>query len=362
MKKLILASILVMTTLLTTGCFKKPKPAEIAKEINNYSEKEQLLYVKKNCGYLNYITNPSEKVQLAGVKRVGSCIKYLNNPSEKVQLAAVAIHGNHIDCDIIKYINNPTEKVKLTAIQICGQAIQFIENPSVEMQLAAINKNNKVRVFTDLNRYIKNPSKKAQLFFVKDNYYGLEEIKNPSEEVKIAAIQSNWKAIRYIENPTEEMKLLAINNDDSMTLPRYYLKEEIAYPIELMKNPSEKLQLASINKSCKSISGIKNPTKKVINIIRGERCLKEMEVQIKCYPGKIDNPTKYSGIHGDPNRPYEVAYQKGVIEAKLAYQNNKHFSSKYEAKNYCTDKANHSFMKCGLAHEYVSGCVKKLGF
>ena len=57
------------------------------------------------------IDNPSEKLQLISVKRFGRAIKHIKNPTEKVQLISVKQDGN-----AIKYINNPSEAVQLEAV------------------------------------------------------------------------------------------------------------------------------------------------------------------------------------------------------------------------------------------------------
>jgi rRNA processing protein Gar1 len=81
------------------------------KEIVNLSDKqEQEIYADPK--EIKNIDNPSERLQLIAVKQDGFAIQYIDNPTEKVQLAAVKE-----DSGVIQYIDNPSEKVQLEAVR-----------------------------------------------------------------------------------------------------------------------------------------------------------------------------------------------------------------------------------------------------
>jgi archaellum component FlaD/FlaE len=62
---------------------------ESIKNIDNPSEKLQLIAIKQNVNAIKHIDNPTEKVQLAAIKQNGNAIKHIDNPTEKVQLEAI---------------------------------------------------------------------------------------------------------------------------------------------------------------------------------------------------------------------------------------------------------------------------------
>jgi hypothetical protein len=74
-------------------------------------------------------------------------------------------------------------------------------------------------------------------------------IKNPSESVQLAAVQKDGYSIRFIKNPSEDIKLAAVH--------RY------GYAINYIKNPSESVQLAAVQQNGYSIQHIENPSEAI---------------------------------------------------------------------------------------------------
>ena len=72
---------------------------------------------------------------------------------------------------------------------------------------------------------------------------------NPSERVQLAAVNRNGNAIQYIKNPSEEVQLEAVR--------------EYGQAIQYIKNPSEAVQLAAVKKYGYTIQYIKNPSEEV---------------------------------------------------------------------------------------------------
>ena len=212
--------------------------------IDNPTEEEQLIAVKRYRYAIKYIKNPSEEVQLAAVSNDGEALNYIKNPSEEVQLVAVNRHGIAID-----YIKNPSEEIQLAAVQQNGEAIKYIENPSEKVQLAAVKSNAYGALRAIYGKHKINPSEEVQLAAVKSNASIFRFLENPSEKVQLAAVNNNGNTIQYIKDPSEKVQLAAV-------------KEE---PLAIMhiKNPFEEVQLAAVNGNKYAAMHIENPTEKV---------------------------------------------------------------------------------------------------
>jgi len=81
----------------------------------------------------------------------------------------------------------------------------------------------------------------------KNNSLYLNE--HPSEKVQLAAVQKYGKAIQFIKNPSEQLQLAAVQQDGRA--------------IQFIENPSEQLQLAAVQQSAAAILFIENPSEKV---------------------------------------------------------------------------------------------------
>ena len=67
------------------------------KKLNNATEEEQLVAVKKDPWLIYEIENPSEKVQIAAVEKYPLTLAKIKNPSETVQIAALKTSWGAID-------------------------------------------------------------------------------------------------------------------------------------------------------------------------------------------------------------------------------------------------------------------------
>lgn len=77
----------------------------------------------------------------------------------------------------------------------------------------------------------------------------IKDIDNPSERIQIAAIEKDASLIKHIQNPTERASLLAVEKDTST--------------IQYIKDPSEKVQMTAIDKDASAIRYISNPSESV---------------------------------------------------------------------------------------------------
>jgi len=89
-----------------------------------------------------------------------------------------------------------------------------------------------------------------------DNF--IKYIENPSEDVQLASVQKSPTTIAYIKNPSEQVQLAAVQKY-GRTIQIITLKG-----IE----PSEKVQLAAVKQDDSSIEFISNPYPSVINYIK----------------------------------------------------------------------------------------------
>ncbi len=114
--------------------------------INDMTEKEQILKVRDCFHHFSDIKNPSEAVQLAGMNEHGGLIEYIAKPSEAVQLAAI-----NDSTSAIYRIKNPSEKVQLAAISKDKQAYMSIKNPCEAAQNIMIDMVYNIKFFQSMD-------------------------------------------------------------------------------------------------------------------------------------------------------------------------------------------------------------------
>ncbi len=117
--------------------------------------------------------------------------------------------------------------------------------------------------------------------------WDIKIIRNPSEKVQLAAIENLPVSVQHIKNPTEKVQLTAIENDP--------------YSIRFIKNPTEKIQLAAIKKNPQKIAHIENPTEKVQlqSISKDPRIIRH-----------IENPTEKVQLQSISKNPELIGYIK----------------------------------------------------
>lgn len=90
------------------------------------------------------------------------------------------------------------------------------KNINLEMQLWKTEEEqiNAIKATVNSFRFIRNPSKKVQLFVVKkkDGSF-IKYIKNPSEEIQLEAVKQNGYAIQCIKNPSEKIIRFVLENN-----------------------------------------------------------------------------------------------------------------------------------------------------
>jgi hypothetical protein len=74
-------------------------------------------------------------------------------------------------------------------------------------------------------------------------------VKNPSEQVQLAAVNRDSDAIAYIKNPSEQVQIAAVNRD--------------GYAIQYIKKPSEQVQIAAVKQTGFAIQFIDNTSQQV---------------------------------------------------------------------------------------------------
>ena len=148
--------------------------------------------IRNHPSEIRNIENPSERLQLIAVRKDGYKIIFIKNPTEKVQLEAVRENGY-----AIRYIKNPSEQVQLEAVKQNGYALEYIKNPSEKIQFEAVKQDG------GSLEYIKN--EKVQLEIVKKYPLAIQYIKNPTEKVQLEAVKYNIGMLRWIDEPTEKV-------------------------------------------------------------------------------------------------------------------------------------------------------------
>jgi hypothetical protein len=97
----------------------------------------------------------------------------------------------------------------------------------------------------DPNRW----SEKEQIKYVRKKFGNIKNIKDPSETVQLAAIEKEPWAIAFISHPSEKAQLAAVQKN--------------GFVVNSIKNPSETVQLAAVRQNPLSIHVMKNPTETV---------------------------------------------------------------------------------------------------
>lgn len=77
----------------------------------------------------------------------------------------------------------------------------------------------------------------------------LQLIKNPSEEIQIAAVQADVENIQLIKNPSEEIQTVIVSTNGAA--------------IRFLKNPTEEIQIIAVKQDGLALAEIKNPSEKV---------------------------------------------------------------------------------------------------
>ena len=265
---------------------KKLKFSEVQKNINSYSEEDQIKAVSYYPKNIKGITNPSLKVQSAAISsereeacmtfqriqkpheliikdilpKCGYAIKYIDNPIEEQQLVAVKngefgysyVAFKSSGDSILKFIKNPSKKVQLEAVKHHGLAIKYIDNPTEEMQIEAVKNN------SGALQYIKNPSEAMQIEAVKKSYKIIDMVENPTSRFREAALKyQTTYALKKYKNLTKKEQLIAV-------------KELKHNAIKYIDNPIEEVQMIAVKANSSSIREIKNPTEKVQSYVLSE--------------------------------------------------------------------------------------------
>lgn len=259
----------------------RPGPSEKVQEVM----KEE--WIKKHPTQIFAFKNPSEKLQLIAVNNKVEAYLNIASPTKKVTERAMELlktEEKQLNAmkdslgSIISIIKNPTEKVQLESVKFNGNNINFIKNPSAKVQIAAITNN----IFA--MQYIKNPTTEVK------NYYN-DFLNN--EEKQLDMMLSTPQAIQLLKNPSENVQLQAIKYYD---IDMYGTEE---HPIKYMDNPSEKVQLIVVKQKSSLIEFIKDQTKEVqllavqdfpSNIRYIKNPTEEMQlIAVEDYAGSIDS-------------------------------------------------------------------------
>ena len=227
---------------------------------NDWTEAEQIAYVKKYWENIKDINNPSFEVQMAAVQAASRAIKYITNPDIRVQLAAVQQNGR-----AIRFITNPDVRVQIAAVQQNGGAICHITNPTIPVQLAAVQQAGGTIC------YITNPTPLIQTAACFQDPTAINDIR-PIESTNISLMKKyrdelNDERLAYLEQIenetlTESTKTPVV--DYNSTDPNTWTEEEqIDYVsadgerIKYIDHPSEAVQLAAVEQDGWAISQIK---------------------------------------------------------------------------------------------------------
>jgi len=220
-----------------------------------------------------------------GQKRGGLCSRHGGSPSPKSSPERRALNDfTKLDCSVLLKIAeylDPEDYISMSQlsyeIDMCLSERRY-KGKKEKAELKMVQRNilakesKAVRWEGSSIRYIKNPTKTAQLAAVKQNGLAIQYIETPSEEMKLAAVKQNGLAIQYIENQTEKLQIEAVkNNAESLKYilnPSESLKWSavalMPHVIRDIENPSENLQLAAVKLDPNVLSMIKNPTNKVL--------------------------------------------------------------------------------------------------
>ena len=180
----------------------------------------------------------------------------------------------------------------------------------------------KKETLTDFNNNLNNLSEEKQIRAMKrrtirvSNYPKWESvrvggpdsialIKNPSEKVQLAAIRYNASAIRHINNPSEKVQLAAVKKKYSS--------------LKFIKNPSEKVQSFVVYRNVEMLSYIKNPSKELqtMAVKRNPKAIR--------YIKNPSNELKIMAVQQNPEAICYIKNQSNELKIMAVEQNLKAF-------------------------------------
>lgn len=219
----------------------------------------------------------TEEQMLEAVKESNrpSIIKYFDTQSPEVQMAAVTKNPQ-----AIKYIKNPTDEVQEIAVKKSPRLIYKIKNPCEEAQLCAVE-GIKDREHDRLYKYLGDPPESVKLAFVNNDGYYNEFIigcmDNPSEDIQLISVDKCPYSISRIDNPTPAVQLLAVQKDFTT--------------IRFIKNPSEELQKIAVDEQSKNF-GVETMDMVFVNVSNPSDYVLEISAQALGFlPSILDNPS-----------------------------------------------------------------------
>ena len=223
--------------------------------------KSDMIAIKTNPDYLQYITNPREKIILKAIKydtntlrfvseinqteniclqavtHNGNVLKYVINQTDKICLEAIktyellteykwrknciyptwdkkhcvhCIHPRTQKNNIFPLVKNKTEIICLEAVKYYGPNLQFVpdEYKTDVICLEAVKNDGTVL------EYVSNQTENICLEAVKNDGIALKYVKNQTDNICLEAVKQNWCTLKYVKNQTDEICNQALKQDN----------------------------------------------------------------------------------------------------------------------------------------------------
>ena len=97
-------------------------------DINDLTDDEQILQIRRNPKLLKYLQNPSRDVLEALVRFDGGFLQQIKNPDAELEKIAVESEGN-----AIRYVYDQTPELQMIAVKSRPSSIIFVQHPTEQV-------------------------------------------------------------------------------------------------------------------------------------------------------------------------------------------------------------------------------------
>ena len=214
--------------------------------------------VINNAWNIQYVSTPSEKIQLLAVVRVPQVLQFLRtyHVSDEVYITAITTETkNHPFSDIAKFIVNPSEKLQIKLIKINPWCVRYL-HPVTDMALKYAIKLMPV-IYASFKRNDIIASHEVALYAVQCdplNYNNVPSYEREREDIQLAAVSGKGMFIKGMKNQTPELQMAAVKQNP--------------IAVAFIPNPTEDVQRYILKNALKFVTYIKNPIPAVKEITR----------------------------------------------------------------------------------------------
>lgn len=204
---------------------------DLAKIVSEYVDNDELIEESENeC--LSEMSFQTNYICSYFVRRNPLDIYYAYKQTKS--LCKLALNDYHS----LKFIKNPTKRLCLEFVKKDANAIQYVHNQTKEMCLIAVKKK------PSTIQYVHNQTEEMCLIAVKRYPLLLQFVRKQTEEMCLISVRHKGYNIEFVDKKTKKICLAAIKSD-------WRILEKVA-------NQTKEMYLCAYQKEPKSVNMIKN--------------------------------------------------------------------------------------------------------